>query len=150
MTPGEVAEVLGRCALYDYRDVTKYDVVAWYPVIGHHELGDAIEAVVRHYAESTERIMPAHINRIVRQIREERRRAERKPEVLALPSRFEDGDDTVERSVRIEQGLEKARGVLGPVLAALAEKSPPPSALRELRELTPGPADGLVDGEAQP
>ncbi|MEU0078601.1 hypothetical protein ABZY58_11945 [Micromonospora tulbaghiae] len=150
MTPGDAARLLGTCALYDYREPSKADAVAWFAVIGDLEYDEAAEAVRRHYRDSTERIMPAHIRRIVREIRDERRRVERKPEVLELPSRFEDNDDAVERSVRIERGLDKAQGVLGPVLAALAAKSPPPSSLSELRALTPGPADLLVGEEEQP
>lgn len=145
MTPGEVAEVLGRCALYDYRDVTKFDVAAWYAVIGHHDLGDAIEAVVRHYADSTDRIMPAHINRLVKQIREDRRRLEQKPEVLALPSRFE---DDINRQVQLKQGAATAREVLGPLLEHLASRSQPQqSAMEQLRELTAAPASADPDTE---
>lgn len=151
MTPGDAARVLGACALYDNRTVGVADAAAWHKVIGDLDVADALEAVARHYAESTDRIMPAHVRRGVKQIREERRRVSERSEVLALPSRFEDDMD---RQVRMKRGAASARQVLAPLVAHLAERSGRelPSAMEQLRELT-GPVlddDAVVDGEVCP
>ncbi|MER7331634.1 MULTISPECIES: hypothetical protein [unclassified Micromonospora] len=53
--------MLDICALYDYRQVGASDVDAWFKVVGHLDYIDAVKAVTRHYAESTDRIMPAHV-----------------------------------------------------------------------------------------
>lgn len=145
MKPGDAARVLGTAAMYDYRTVGPLDVAAWFKVIGHLDLEDALEAVARHYADSTERIMPAHINRIARQIREERDRREEKSAPRALPSRFE---DDINREVRMEQGAATVKQVLGPLLEHVARSRPElPSAMDQLRELTAGPSGDVVEGE---
>lgn len=138
MTPGDAARVLGACALYDNRTVGTADAAAWFKVIGDLDAADAIEAVTRHYADSTDRIMPAHIRRIVKQIREERRRESARHEVRELPSRFE---DDMGRQVRIKQGAASVREVLGPLVEHLAQQSQRelPSAVDELRAITAGP-----------
>ena len=42
------------------------DVRAWQTVLADADAADVMEAIRRHYAEHTERIMPAHIRRTVR------------------------------------------------------------------------------------
>lgn len=148
MTPGDVARLLGTCALYDYRETSKHDAVAWHAVIGDLDFEEAAEAVRRHYRDSVERIMPAHVRRIVREIREERRRLEQRSEVRALPSRFE---DDMNRQVRLAQGGAQARQILEPLIATIAARQEAlPSAFQQLRELTAGPANPDPDAEAQP
>lgn len=146
MTPGDVARLLGTCALYDYRETSRHDAVAWYAVIGDLDFEEASEAVRRHYRDSTDRIMPAHLRRIVRQIRDEHRAS---APARALPSPFEHDPELEQRSGR---GAESARQALGPVLELLAAKQAGvPSAMDELRALTAvpdSPDDGVVhEGE---
>lgn len=153
MTPGDVARVLATCALYDFRTIDVSDAAAWFKVIGDLDVEDALEAVARHYADSTDRMMPAHLRRGVRALREERNRLQPHP-ARALPSRFE---DDMGRQVRLKAGAATVREVLGPVLEHLASQRQgelPPSAVAELRAITAGPgwvADGdvVVEGEVR-
>jgi hypothetical protein len=137
MTPGDAARVLAACALYDNRTVGHADAAAWYQTIGDLPVDDALEAVARHYRESTERMMPAHVRRIVREIRDERARAT-PHEARMLPSRFEDDPA---REVRASRGAATVREVLAPVVEHLAAKREalPRSAIDELRAITAGP-----------
>lgn len=133
MTPAETARVLAKCAAYDQRTVGEADVMAWHENIGDLDYGDAMEAVRRHYRESTERIMPAHVRQSCRAIRNERRRLETH-EARALPGRFE--DDAI-RDLRINRGMATCAEVLGPILARLAERREEHRAKAEaLREAT--------------
>lgn len=145
MTPGETARLLAACAMYDYRPVEKADGLAWHHVIGDLDFDDAMEAVRRHYAESTDRMMPAHVRAGVKAIRAERRRLE-PSEARALPSKFE---DDMNRQVRMQAGAAQVHEVLAALGAHFAEKSPPPiSAMEQLRALTAGP-DWDADGQEQ-
>lgn len=136
MTPGDVARVLTACALYDYRRISEADAAAWHAVLADLDVADALEAVRRHYRDSTERAMPAHIRRGVRDIRDDRRRVEARDRT-ALPSPYE---ADMGRQVRVERGLAACRDVLAPLAAHLAARSQPPDrALDQLREITAGP-----------
>lgn len=75
MTPAEVARMLAQVQAFDRRTVGEADVAAWSLVLVDVELNDALQAVTRHYAESTEWLMPAHLRALVAEIRRERRRA---------------------------------------------------------------------------
>jgi hypothetical protein len=143
MTPGDAARVLAACALYDNRTVGRADAAAWFQTIGDLPVEDALEAVARHYRESTDRMMPAHVRRIVREIREERARAT-PHEARILPSRFE---DDLGRELRASRGAATVREVLAPVVEHLASKRDalPQSAIDELRAITAGP--DWVDAE---
>ena len=148
MTPDEITDVLGRCALFDYR-FRKADAkvaVAWYTLLHDLDLHDALEAVGRYYADNTDRIMPAHIRHGVKAIQEERRRNQPVPE-RALPSRFE---PDFNRDVCMERGAATVRGVLGPILETIAARQKQlPSAMDELRALTAGPdvVDAVIVAE---
>lgn len=88
MTPGDMARVLTKCAAFDQRTIGEADVMAWYDAVGQLDYDDAMTAVSRHYATSTDRIMPAHLRTEVLAIRNERA-GKQHHEILALPSRFE-------------------------------------------------------------
>ena len=150
MTPADAARVLAACALFDNRKVQgeegKQLAKAWFAVIGDLALEDALEAVRRHYRDSTEWMMPAHVRRGVRAINEERRRNQ-PHEVRALPSAFE---QSVDRQVRKDNGIGAARSALVQVFEVMATRSGSPAAmaaLEELRERTAGP--GWEDEEQE-
>lgn len=151
MTKADVVLLLGFASMYDYRRIGEADVEAWYLVVGDLDLDDAKAAVIAHYRDSTERLMPAHVRQGVKTIRADRRR-EQTHEVRALPSRFE---ADMGRQVRMERGAAQVREVLGPVLQHLADRSGAAaavSAVEELRAITAGPgwtADGDDTEEAQ-
>lgn len=71
MTPEETGKLLGICAAYDRRTVGEIDVIAWYRVVGDLPYTDCEAAVIVHYAETTEWIMPAHIRRRVKRAQHE-------------------------------------------------------------------------------
>lgn len=77
MNPGDVSRVLAKAAAYDQRTVGEADVLAWHEVLSDIEFADALVAVAKHYAENTERIMPAHVRRLAIEIDRSRRRAMR-------------------------------------------------------------------------
>lgn len=116
MTRSEIALLLGLAAARDNRRVDEVMVAAWHEDLGDLDFADAREALRRHYRESTERVMPAHIRQLVRAIRQERRRGS-PHEIRALPSRFEP-DAT--RSVRVREGVARCREVLASVMARRA------------------------------
>jgi hypothetical protein len=150
VTPDEIVDVLGRCALFDYR-FSKPDAkvaVAWFAVLRDLDVNDALEAVVRYYADNTDRIMPAHIRQGVKAIQAERRRHQPAP-ARELPSRFE---EDINRQVRMKQGAASLRQILEPLVGHVAATRPElPSAMDELRALTAGPHidndDDPIEGE---
>jgi hypothetical protein len=125
VTRHETALLLGLAAARDYRTIGEIDVAAWHQDLADIDFADAREAVSRHYRESTDRLMPAHIRRHVKAIRADRAKATAEP--LALPSRFE---DDLARDLRMEPGLASCREVLA-AIAAHANR------LRADRERTP-------------
>jgi len=72
MTDDEVVDLLTLMASFDRRTVGDADVDAWLMAVGDLPFEDAKVAVVKHYRESREWLMPADVRRAVRAIREER------------------------------------------------------------------------------
>ncbi|AEV86716.1 hypothetical protein ACWT_5699 [Actinoplanes sp. SE50] len=136
MDKAEVVLLLTLAATFDYRRIGEADVEAWYLALDDIDLDDAKAAVVRHYRDQTDRLMPAHVRAGVKAIRAERRRLE-PSEALQLPSKFE---DDMNRQVRMQAGGAHVREVLAAVGHHLEAQSPPSvSAMDQLRALTAGP-----------
>lgn len=74
MNATEAGKLLGLMALYDYRKTGKAEVAAWLQVIGDLRYADAEQAVLGHYRESRDRMMPADVRDRVKALREERLR----------------------------------------------------------------------------
>ena len=72
MNAEETGHVLAKCASYDRRKIGDADVLAWYQAIGDLACDDCIAAVIAHYSDTTDWIMPAHIRRRVYAIRNKR------------------------------------------------------------------------------
>lgn len=72
MTPEETGKLLATCASFDRRKVGPLDVIAWNRAIGDLRYRDCEDAVIAHYTEGTEWIMPAHVRQRVRAIRAHR------------------------------------------------------------------------------
>lgn len=68
MNLSETARLLAAIAAFNNRTIGAADVGAWQSVLGDIELADAMEAVRRHYTESTEWLMPAHVRRLIGEI----------------------------------------------------------------------------------
>jgi hypothetical protein len=65
MTPSEAAEILTVAAAFDSRTVGESDAIAWSLALAHLDPDACRRAVITHYASETDRVMPAHIRRLV-------------------------------------------------------------------------------------
>jgi hypothetical protein len=72
VTRNEVIDLLTLIASFDRRTAGKTDVAAWQATVGDLAWPDAQAAVVEHYRESTEWLMPAHIRQRVAAMRQAR------------------------------------------------------------------------------
>lgn len=72
MTDDEVVDLLTLAASFDRRKVGDADADAWFMAVGDLPFEDAKVAVVKHYRDSGDWLMPVHVRRLVKQIREER------------------------------------------------------------------------------
>jgi hypothetical protein len=72
MNPEEVIDLLTTAAAYDRRTVGDADVIAWSAAVGDLDFADARDAVVQHYRDSREWLMPADVRRLVKAMREAR------------------------------------------------------------------------------
>lgn len=111
MNRSEIALLLGAVAARDRRTIGETDVLAWHEDLGDLGFDEARAAVSRHFRESTDYLMPAHIRQHVKVIRAEQRKA---AEVRELPSRFETDD---ERDERIRRNVAKIRELLADMAA---------------------------------
>jgi hypothetical protein len=103
----EIALLLSAIAGRDQRTIGDADILAWHEDLGDLDFADARAAVSRHFRDSFDRIMPAHIRRLVRIIRDERRAHET---IAALPpGRFEDDPD---RNARVTRNIAEVRRLL--------------------------------------
>ncbi len=148
MTPADMADVLTAAAAYDGRTIGIGDVGAWHAAAGDLDREDALGAVVRHYANTTDRMMPAHLRQCVLAIRNERA-ASREHEIRALPSRFEADP---ERAERIQRGIAEIarrwsvpeKGAADPVRDAALERA------KQERGKRPNPAKVVQRAEGKP
>lgn len=66
MTPEETGKLLGICAAFDNRNVDHSAVFAWYSAIKELPYPECESAVIAHYSDSREWIMPADVRTRVR------------------------------------------------------------------------------------
>jgi hypothetical protein len=72
MSAEDMGRLLAKCASYDRRKVGEADIIAWLQVLGDLAYDDCAAAVIAHYGETTDWIMPAHVRSRVREIRRQR------------------------------------------------------------------------------
>lgn len=72
MNAEETSRLLAKCASFDRRKVGEADVIAWLQVLGDLPYDDCTAAVIGHYGETADWIMPAHIRQRVKRVREAR------------------------------------------------------------------------------
>lgn len=77
MTPAEAGVLLAGIAVFDNRkpgteEEAQRTMTLWASALDDVSLADAGQAVTEHFATSSEYLMPAHIRRIVKRIREKR------------------------------------------------------------------------------
>jgi hypothetical protein len=97
MNAEQAGQVLAKCASYDRRKTGDADTIAWYQAIGDLAYDDCIAAVIAHYGETTDWIMPAHVRERVREIRRNRFQDAEKP---APPPELLDDPDAYCAAVR--------------------------------------------------
>lgn len=64
-----IGEILAIAAAFDNRTVGDADLLAWFQVVGHIAVDEAQDAIVAHYSESRERVMPHDVLSRVRKVR---------------------------------------------------------------------------------
>lgn len=110
MRLSEAGEVMELINMYDSRQVTKEVSTAWYDLIYPYTLDEAKYAVKKHYNESDEWLMPAHIIKI---IKAERRTRLAKVETI-VPSRADMTDTAAELATTKALSKAIASGELTP------------------------------------
>ena len=136
MNATEASELVALMALYDNRRASDPDVVAWLKVIGDLDYADCETAVLAHYQETRERIMPADVRIRVKALRRARLEREIVPappaEVTDEPGRYK---AAIEAGVReIADGLSIPKAIAGPV-----REDEPPEEWTEVRAKFPPP-----------
>ena len=107
MTPTEAAALLTVCSGLDNRKPTAEAAQLWAEILGDLPLADCRAAVVAHYRESREWLMPADIVRLVRAGRRQRVEAFDRAVNLTPPSEL-DGEQQREWRMQIRERV--ARG----------------------------------------
>lgn len=69
MNMTETAKLLTVASMIDNRKVEDETVIAWHRAIGHLGFEAAQAAVLTHFGESTEYLLPGHVSDIVRRMR---------------------------------------------------------------------------------
>lgn len=98
----EVDRLLTIIKNVDNRRIDDATVIVWREILGDLPFEDCVMAATKHFAESTDYLLPAHIRQGVLAIRNER--AKKAHEVRELPSRFEPDP---ERAQRIQRGVQE-------------------------------------------
>lgn len=141
MTLDETIDLLAVAAAFDRRTVGEADAMAWQAAIGDLDFSDSRAAIVAHYQDTRDWVMPADIRKRVKAMR--RDRLERQI-VAAPPAELADNTHdyraALSRSIRqIADGRSVPKAIGGPV----REDDPPPTwaearvAMREPPALTP-------------
>src|ERR1035441_4680207 len=128
MTSDEVWDLLELISSIDRRKVGLTDRQVWEGLVGDLSAADAQAAVIAHYRESREWIMPADVRTRVKAMRADRLAHEIVPAPPADSGRFRAG---LQSGIRqIADGLAVHRAIAGPV-----RESPPPQDFTEAREV---------------
>lgn len=72
MTPPQMADLLNLISSTDGRNLTQQMPSAWMEHLGDLGYQDCKQAVLAHYRDSTEWLMPAHIRKRVQAVRQQR------------------------------------------------------------------------------
>lgn len=86
LTHNDIATILAKAAAYDHRKPSHTQILAWHEALNPNlTLQDALNLTALHYAHSTERLMPAHINTLYKQLIRQRLEAPGKQSQLPPP-----------------------------------------------------------------
>jgi len=135
VTLEEVIDLLTLAAAFDRRNIGETDSIAWHAALGDLAFADAQAAVVGHYQDSREFVMPADVRSRVKAARRDRLAREVIPAPEAdpdLPGRYRSALAAAVR--RIADGFAPRLAIAGPV-----REGPPPEAFTAAREALPKP-----------
>jgi hypothetical protein len=135
MTLEETIDLLGVAAAFDQRNIGKADSVAWHAALGDLDFTDAQAAVISHYRESRDRVMPADVWGRVKAMR----RARLAREVIPAPDVDPDAPTRYRAAFagmlkRVGDGFATRMAITGPV-----REGPPPETFTAAREAMPKP-----------
>lgn len=120
LTRDQVIDLLTCAAAYDRRTIGEADVAAWTLAIGDLPFGDAQAAIVAHYSETTDWLMPAHVRTRVKRARELNLARHPIPELPADP------DDPAAYRAELRAAVTQlAAGMQPPRVAAIGSGRPP-------------------------
>lgn len=66
--------LLAKIALIENREATSETIWAWHEILADVQFEHGMEALLRHYRNSTESCKPAHIVRGAREVKEEKKK----------------------------------------------------------------------------
>lgn len=114
MTPEETGRLLGLCASYDNRNVDDSALYAWFRAVGDLPFADCETAVIAHYRESREWIMPADVRTRVKRAQRDAADHGRIRELLdpdAYRAQVKAADDAFMRKLAARTGSLSVKGV---------------------------------------
>lgn len=118
MNLAETHALLTLAATLDNRRFDDAAVVAWQEILADQPFDDCRTAVINHFRDSTEYLMPVHVVRGAEQIDQDRLRAARRAERLQAMAELEAARPVQElrdRSAEIAELLRRLRDSLPPV-----------------------------------
>lgn len=137
MTLEETIDLLALAAAFDRRNIGESDTVAWHAALGDIPFADAQTAVIDHYREHREFIMPADVWTRVKAVRRDRiARAVLNapdPELMDAPGRYKAALGEMIR--RLGDGFGRR------AIAETPRQGPPPQEFAEALAALPRPAD---------
>lgn len=83
MNRAETAQLLAMMQTYDQRTVGETDVIAWHSAVGDLQFSECGTAVIGHYRDHTDRVMPANVREAVQAARRAAAGEERQAEIEA-------------------------------------------------------------------
>lgn len=134
MTLDETVDLLTVAAAFDRRSVGEGDAMAWHATLGDLDFEDSKQAVIAHYRDSREWIMPADVRTRVKAMRRDRleREIPAPPhELTGQPGRYQAELQSTVRQIADGHHIRRA---LAPV-----REDPPPREFTEARAVL-GPA----------
>jgi hypothetical protein len=107
MTLSEICDLLSVIGAFDRRALGDADGHSWHAAIGDLDYEDARQAVIAHYSESTEWIMPGHVRQ---RVMEPRLRRLRDTEIPPPPPELTDDPDAYRQWLRTATKVVAAGG----------------------------------------
>jgi len=120
MTLSEICDLLSVIGAFDRRALGDADGHSWHAAIGDLNYEDARQAVIDHYGESAEWIMPAHVRQ---RIRETRLRRLRDTEIPPPPPELTDDPDAYRQWLRTATRIVADGGTAEQAAAAAVEST---------------------------